>query len=66
MPIPFFCQVWLATLFALLTAVTTLNANGVPLLQFLVDPFHTEISTQVRFRGGVDRCHLLTASVCRT
>ena len=37
-------EVWLAVLFAVLSAVTTANANGVPLFQFLVDPFHTEIS----------------------
>jgi hypothetical protein len=37
---------WLAGLFAVLTAVTTANANGVPLLQFLIDPFHTELQAQ--------------------
>ncbi|KAG1675957.1 hypothetical protein FOA52_014201 [Chlamydomonas sp. UWO 241] len=37
-------EIWLAVLFAILTAVTTANANGVPLLQFLIDPFRTPIS----------------------
>jgi hypothetical protein len=39
-------QIWLAVLFAVLTGVTTLNSNGVPLLQFLIDPFRTPITQQ--------------------
>jgi hypothetical protein len=39
-------QIWLAVLFAVLTAVTTLNSTGVPLLQFLIDPFRTAITQQ--------------------
>ena len=39
-------EVWLAVLFAVLTVVTTANANGVPLFQFLVDPFLTEIKPE--------------------
>lgn len=39
-------EIWLAVLFAVLTTVTTANSNGVPLLQFLIDPFHTEIRPQ--------------------
>ena len=33
-------------LFAALTVVTTANANGVPLFQFLIDPFRTQITGQ--------------------
>eukprot|EP00195_Chlamydomonas_chlamydogama_P008095 CAMPEP_0202901442 /NCGR_PEP_ID=MMETSP1392-20130828/14253_1 /ASSEMBLY_ACC=CAM_ASM_000868 /TAXON_ID=225041 /ORGANISM="Chlamydomonas chlamydogama, Strain SAG 11-48b" /LENGTH=475 /DNA_ID=CAMNT_0049587999 /DNA_START=68 /DNA_END=1495 /DNA_ORIENTATION=+ len=39
-------EVWLTVLFAGLTLITTANSNGVPLLQFLIDPFRTPISTQ--------------------
>jgi hypothetical protein len=40
-------EIWLTTLFAALTAITTINSAGVPLLQFLVEPFLTSITTQV-------------------
>lgn len=39
-------EVWLAVTFAVLTGITTLNANGVPLVQFLVDPFRTLITSE--------------------
>ena len=39
-------EVWLALLFAALTVVTTANANGIALFQFLVDPFLTEIKSE--------------------
>lgn len=39
-------EVWLAVAFSSLTMVTTLNSAGLPLLQFLVDPFRTAISQQ--------------------
>ena len=32
--------------FALATGITTLNANGVDLLQFIIDPFLTPITQQ--------------------
>jgi hypothetical protein len=38
-------EVVVALAFALLTLVSTANANGVPLLQFLIDPRHTDIKT---------------------
>lgn len=43
-PLP---QIWLAVLFSSLTAITTLNSAGVPIIQFLVDPFLTALSPQV-------------------
>jgi len=39
-------EVWLAVAFALGTTLTSLQANNVPILPFLVDPFHTAISQQ--------------------
>lgn len=36
-------QVWLAALFAIATAVTTFNASGVPLLEFFIAPFSTQV-----------------------
>lgn len=36
-------EVVVALAFALLTIISTGNANGVPLLQFLIDPRHTEL-----------------------
>ncbi|GBF98071.1 peptidase M50 [Raphidocelis subcapitata] len=39
-------EVWLAVAFATLTCVTSLNSAGVPMLQFLVDPFHTALTAQ--------------------
>lgn len=40
-------EVWLAVVFAGLTAITTLNSAGAPLIQFLVDPFRTDMTAQV-------------------
>ena len=40
-------EVSLTLLFAALTAVTTVNSAGVPLIDFLVDPFHTSVTSQV-------------------
>ncbi len=37
-------EVWLAVVFGALTAVTSLNSAGAPLIQFLVDPFLTPLS----------------------
>lgn len=36
-------EIVVALAFALLTVVSTANANGVPLLQFIIDPRHTEL-----------------------
>lgn len=41
-----FTEVWLAALFAIATAVTTFNASGVPLLEFFIAPFSTQVSQQ--------------------
>lgn len=40
-------QVWLAVLFSLGTILTTLQANNVPVLLWLVDPYHIAITQQV-------------------
>ncbi|KAI8476224.1 MAG: hypothetical protein J3K34DRAFT_401610 [Monoraphidium minutum] len=39
-----FTEVWLSVSFAVMAGVTSLNAAGVPLLQFLIDPFRTAIT----------------------
>lgn len=41
-----FTEIWLASLFAIATAVTAFNANGVPLLEWVIAPFSTEITQQ--------------------
>eukprot|EP00798_Chlamydomonas_sp_ICE-L_P006603 gene6603-3257_t len=41
-----FTEVWLTVLFAIMTALTTLNANNVPILQFALDPYGTELNIQ--------------------
>jgi hypothetical protein len=49
-------QIWLAVVFGTLACVTSLNSAGVPLLQFLVDPFLTRVTQQARGgrRPGMD------------
>ncbi|EFJ40782.1 hypothetical protein VOLCADRAFT_119887 [Volvox carteri f. nagariensis] len=39
-------QIWLASLFALATTVTSFNAAGAPLLEFFIAPFSTAITQQ--------------------
>ncbi|GLC33972.1 hypothetical protein PLESTB_000824100 [Pleodorina starrii] len=41
-----FTEIWLASLFALVTAVTSFNSAGVPLLEFFIAPFTTTITQQ--------------------
>lgn len=45
-------QLWLCGLFALLTAITSINSAGAPLLNFLVDPFLTQLQLSVRALRG--------------
>jgi hypothetical protein len=39
-----FTEVWLTAVFGLLTLATTLNSAGLPLLQFIADPFRTAMT----------------------
>jgi hypothetical protein len=43
-----FTELWLAGLFAIISGVCIFNAEGVPLLEFAIAPFSTEISQQAR------------------
>lgn len=40
-------EVWLAVTFGLLSIVSSLQSAGIPLFQFLTNPFYTELSQQV-------------------
>lgn len=41
-------EIWLFVLFGLATIISSLQSAGVPVYQFLTNPFYTEVSQQVR------------------
>eukprot|EP00878_Enallax_costatus_P041158 GHUV01047695.1.p1 GENE.GHUV01047695.1~~GHUV01047695.1.p1 ORF type:complete len:134 (-),score=28.49 GHUV01047695.1:410-811(-) len=45
-------EIWLCVVFGLLSIGSSLQAAGIPLFQFLINPFYTEVTQQVR----VARC----------
>lgn len=45
-------EIWLFVLFGLATIISSLQSAGVPVYQFLTNPFYTEVSQQVR--SGLD------------
>lgn len=44
-------EVWLMVTFGLLSVVSSLQAAGIPLFQFLTNPFYTELTQQVGLVG---------------
>jgi hypothetical protein len=40
-------EVWLTVAFGLLSIVSSLQASGIPLFQWLTNPFYTQVSQQV-------------------
>lgn len=44
-------EIWLFVLFGLASVVSSLQSAGLPLFQFLTNPFHTQLSQQVRRDG---------------
>eukprot|EP00882_Tetradesmus_deserticola_P030619 GHRQ01034472.1.p1 GENE.GHRQ01034472.1~~GHRQ01034472.1.p1 ORF type:complete len:101 (-),score=57.02 GHRQ01034472.1:99-401(-) len=40
-------EVWLAVVFGLLSIVSSLQASGIPLFQWLTNPFYTPVAQQV-------------------
>ena len=48
-------EIWLCVVFGLLSIVSSLQAGGIPLFQFLINPFYTEVTQQVgvgtRYKG---------------
>jgi hypothetical protein len=52
-------EVWLAVAFGLLSVVSSLQASGIPLFQWLTNPFYTEVSQQVSHESIVNDCSQL-------
>lgn len=42
-----FTEIWLTVVFGLLSIVSSLQSAGIPLFQFLINPFYTQLSQQV-------------------
>jgi len=44
-------EIWLFVLFGLATVISSLQSAGVPVYQFLTNPFYTQVSQQVGWGG---------------
>jgi hypothetical protein len=50
-------EIWLFVLFGLASVISSLQSAGLPVFQFLTNPFYTEVSQQVRYSAEY-RCML--------
>jgi hypothetical protein len=49
-------EVWLTVAFGLLSIVSSLQASGIPLFQWLTNPFYTQVSQQVGCCAIIQSC----------